>query len=100
MKGQKRGYARMAEIRKHIRFWGRVQGVGFRYKAKYLAQSLGLTGWVKNEWDGSVTMEIQGRSMMIDKMLENLNRDRYIVIDWIDAREIPLEEERGFHVVG
>lgn len=90
----------MAEIRKHIRFWGRVQGVGFRYKAKYLAQSLGLTGWVKNEWDGSVTMEIQGRSMMIDKMLENLNRDRYIVIDWIDAREIPLEEERGFHVVG
>ena len=100
MKGQKRGNARMAEIRKHIRFWGRVQGVGFRYKAKYLAQSLGLTGWVKNEWDGSVTMEIQGRSMMIDKMLENLNRDRYIVIDWIDAKEIPLEDGRGFHVVG
>lgn len=90
----------MAEIRKHIQFSGRVQGVGFRYKAKYLAQSLGLTGWVKNEWDGSVTMEIQGRSMMIEKMLENLNRDRYIVIDWIDGREIPLEEERGFHVVG
>ena len=90
----------MAKIRKHIQFSGRVQGVGFRYKAKYLAQSLGLTGWVKNEWDGSVTMEIQGRSMMIEKMLENLNRDRYIVIDWIDAREIPLEEERGFHVVG
>ena len=90
----------MAKIRKHIQFSGRVQGVGFRYKAKYLAQSLGLTGWVKNEWDGSVTMEIQGRSMMIEKMLENLNRDRYIVIDWIDGREIPLEEERGFHVVG
>ena len=90
----------MAKIRKHIQFSGRVQGGGFRYKAKYLAQSLGLTGWVKNEWDGSVTMEIQGRSMMIEKMLENLNRDRYIVIDWIDAREIPLEEERGFHVVG
>ena len=90
----------MAEIRKHIQFSGRVQGVGFRYKAKYLAQSLGLTGWVKNEWDGSVTMEIQGRSMMIEKMLENLNRDRYIIIDWINAREIPLEEERGFHVVG
>lgn len=90
----------MAEIRKHIQFSGRVQGVGFRYKAKYLAQSLGLTGWVKNEWDGSVTMEIQGRSMMIEKMLENLNSDRYIVIDWIDGREIPLEEERGFHVVG
>ena len=36
----------MAEIRKRIVFHGRVQGVGFRYTAKYLAQSLELTGWV------------------------------------------------------
>ena len=38
----------MAEIRQRIVFHGRVQGVGFRYTAKYLAQSLGLTGWVDN----------------------------------------------------
>ena len=30
----------MAEVRKHIVFHGRVQGVGFRYTAKYLANSL------------------------------------------------------------
>ena len=52
----------MADIRKRIVFHGRVQGVGFRYTAKYLAQSLGLTGWVRNEWDGTVTLEIQGRT--------------------------------------
>ena len=51
----------MAEIRQRIVFHGRVQGVGFRYTAKYLAQSLGLTGWVENEFDGTVVMEIQGR---------------------------------------
>lgn len=50
----------MAEVRKHIVFHGRVQGVGFRYTAKYLARSLELTGWVTNEWDGTVVMEVQG----------------------------------------
>lgn len=53
----------MAEVRKHITFHGRVQGVGFRYTAKYLARSLNLSGWVKNEWDGTVTLEVQGRRL-------------------------------------
>ena len=32
----------MSEVRKHIVFHGRVQGVGFRYTAKYLRQKLGM----------------------------------------------------------
>ena len=32
-------------VRRHYRIYGRVQGVGFRYRAKYAAQSLNLTGW-------------------------------------------------------
>ena len=88
----------MGEIRMEIRFHGRVQGVGFRYRAKYMAQSLGLTGWVRNEWDGSVSMEVQGRSQLIDKLLTGLNQDRYIRIDWLDSEEIPLKQERGFSV--
>ena len=46
-------------IRRQIIFYGRVQGVGFRYKARYMADSLGLTGYVHNEYDGSVKMEVQ-----------------------------------------
>ena len=46
----------MAEVRKRITFHGRVQGVGFRFTAKCMARSLGLAGWVKNEWDGTVLM--------------------------------------------
>ena len=46
--------------RRHYRFYGRVQGVGFRYRAQYTASHLGLTGWVANLWDGSVEMEAQG----------------------------------------
>ena len=48
-------------VRRHMRFTGRVQGVGFRYRAKYAANGMGITGWAKNEWDGSVEMERQIR---------------------------------------
>ncbi|MGC4019481.1 MAG: acylphosphatase [Muricomes sp.] len=88
----------MGEVRKRITFHGRVQGVGFRYTAKYLAQSLGLTGWAKNEWNGTVTMEVQGREPMIHKLLEGLNRGQFICIEWMDTQEIPLREEKGFSV--
>ena len=88
----------MADVRKHITFYGRVQGVGFRYTATYLAQSMDLTGWVRNEWDGTVTMEIQGSEILINKVLVGLNNNRFITIDWVDTKEIPLEEERSFVV--
>ena len=52
-------------VRKHIYFSGRVQGVGFRYRSYYIAQSLGLTGWVTNLWDGRVEMEVQGQPLDI-----------------------------------
>ena len=88
----------MAEVRKRIVFYGRVQGVGFRYTAKRLAQSLGLTGWVKNEYDGTVVMEIQVREPMIYKLMEGLNHNMFITIEWIDTEEIPVEPESCFYV--
>lgn len=82
-----------------IRFYGRVQGVGFRFTAKYAATSLALTGWVKNLDDGSVLMEIQGSPLRIDKLLMKLNRDNYIRIDHIARTRIdPIEGEKSFRV--
>ena len=52
----------MSTIRKHIKFYGSVQGVNFRYTSSTIAKKLGLTGWVRNEYDGSVEMEAQGTS--------------------------------------
>lgn len=86
----------MAEVRKRIIFHGRVQGVGFRYTAKNMARSLGLTGWVKNEWDGTVLMEVQGRELLIHKLLVGLNHNQFIGIEWLDTEEIPPESEIGF----
>lgn len=86
----------MAEVRKRMTFYGRVQGVGFRYTAKHLARSLGLTGWVENQWDGTVLMEVQGREILIHKLMEGLNRNQFISIEWIDIEEIPLGSESSF----
>ena len=84
-------------IRKHIRFWGRVQGVGFRYRAYHAANSVGATGWVRNEYDGSVTMEIQGTEEQIDHVILMIEKGRFVRIENMDARTIPIkEEERGF----
>ena len=86
-------------VRRHICFTGRVQGVGFRYRAKYAANGMGITGWARNEWDGSVEMEVQGTVTQINCMLKMINQSDYIVIDSMQTTDIPLEEhETGFHV--
>ena len=48
----------MKKIKMNVQ--GRVQGVGFRYMTKIVADQLGITGTVKNEEDGSVTIEACG----------------------------------------
>ena len=84
------------KVRKHIFFSGRVQGVGFRYTATYLARALNLTGWVKNLRDGRVEMEVQGRPEAIERLLAQLRNQRYIVITDIEMREIPVIKETRF----
>ena len=83
-------------LRKHILFYGRVQGVGFRFYSVSKARQLGLTGWVRNLYDGSVEMEVQGTEAEIDNLLEFLGKQRYISIDHVETREIPLVEDRDF----
>ena len=89
----------MSIKRRRINFKGRVQGVGFRYRASYAAQNLGLTGWVKNEWDETVTMEVQGEEEKIDKLIERLYNERYIRIDGMGVLSLPVVEgEKMFKI--
>ncbi len=88
-------------VRKHIFFSGRVQGVGFRYSAIYLARPLGLTGWVENLWDGRVEMEVQGDEESIAQFLKELRTQRFIIINDMEIREMePIERERSFRTKG
>jgi len=84
-------------IRKRIRFYGSVQGVGFRYRARHAADMYGCTGWAKNEYDGSVSMEIQGEEEAIDRVIMSIESGTYVRIDNISAETIELDEsERKF----
>ena len=89
----RRGQSMEDKIREEIHFYGRVQAVGFRYKMYHLAEKYGVTGWVQNEYDGSVLAQAQGTQAQIDIVLQALSSDRYIVIDELRRRRIPLEEE-------
>ena len=85
-------------VRKHIFFSGDVQGVGSRYRSFYIAQSLGLAGWVENLWDGRVEMEVQGSEASIREMLDRIQQQRWINVADMEITEIPCEEERGFKI--
>ena len=43
----------------------------------------GVTGWVRNEYDGSVSAELQGLVGEIDQIIQQLKQDRYIDITGI-----------------
>ena len=84
------------KVRKHIWFSGRVQGVGFRFTAQGLARTLGLTGYVKNLYDGRVEMEVQGSEEAIREMLSELRTDSYIRIERTEIRDEPVIPENRF----
>ena len=84
-------------IRKHYWFSGRVQGVGFRYRACYIASSLGVTGWVRNNWDERVEMEAQGTREDLARMVEMLYRQSFIGIEGVEEKVVPVEVESGFY---
>lgn len=53
-----------------IRIHGRVQGIFFRHSASELANYLGLKGFVRNEDDGSLYIEVEGEEKNLHKFLE------------------------------
>jgi len=56
-----------------FRVVGRVQGVGFRWFARDAARREGLSGWVRNEPDGSVEAFAEGDRESLDRFEVRLN---------------------------
>ena len=88
----------MEKHRIHYIFSGDVQGVGFRSAACWKARELGITGWVKNIYDGTVEMEAQGTLAELAALVEGLRHQLFIMVENIQSREIPVIDEEGFHI--
>ena len=86
-------------IRRALTLSGWVQGVGLRWRAQTAANALGATGWVRNNFDGSVSMELQGTESQIDGVLLAIERGTYVRIEDLRVKTLPtLDGETGFHV--
>jgi len=81
--------------RRRYVFAGRVQGVGFRWVARTAAISNSCIGWVRNEYNGTVTMEIQGGNDQINEVIAAIYSSSYIRIEDIDIEYLePVSSEQ------
>ncbi len=78
----------------YIKIKGRVQGIGFRYWAVKTAQELDLSGWVRNEADGSVEILMAGEEEMVDKMILACHRGPMLAR--VDAVDFIVGRRSGF----
>ncbi len=82
----------MRQVRAAVRIRGQVQGVGYRYFSRQVAERHGLTGWVRNLPDGDVESLLEGRESDIRSAIEAFQRGpamarvEEVLIDWQEYR--------------
>ncbi len=96
--GRQEDHVRM--VRRHLRFFGTVQGVGFRWHALHAAGLYGVSGWVRNEWDGSVSIEAQGTERQIEQLILAVECGSFVHVEHMSSELIPpVDGEHSFQVV-
>lgn len=79
------------KIRQAGRAHGRVQGVGFRFFVQTEAKKRGVTGWVKNMDDGTVTMEIQGTPEQLQSLTDRISKGNgFAKVSQLDLENIDV----------
>ena len=86
--------------RLRIIFQGRVQGVGFRARARLIAKRYPISGWVRNEPDGTVMLEAQGTEPDLDSFITELRRQTSGLVEReIQAHVRTEPDEQSFDIV-
>jgi acylphosphatase len=86
-------------IARHVRVTGRVQGVFFRVWARDEAQSLGITGWVRNCGDGSVEAQLEGEQDAVEELIDLIREGPPgAEVDRVEVEEADREGLSGFEV--
>lgn len=86
-------------MRWHIEIEGRVQGVFYRKSTKEKADSLGLSGWVKNEPNGAVTAEAEGDESTLKALVDWCHVGPPAAqVSSVKVTEVELQGDSGFSV--
>jgi acylphosphatase len=89
----------MAEVARHVRVTGRVQGVFYRAWAQRQAPGLGVSGWIRNCADGSVEAHLGGEEHCVARMIERMrNGPSNAVVDEISVEDAPAENLGRFEL--
>jgi len=82
-----------------LKITGKVQGVGFRWHTKQTADTLNVSGFVKNQYDGSVYVEAVGEDFAIEQFTEWCKQGpSWARVDHINLSDLPLFEASGFKI--
>jgi acylphosphatase len=86
-------------VAKSVTVHGMVQGVGFRYATASEAQRLDVTGWVRNEMDGTVSVLVEGTPDAVDAMVEWCRRGpAYARVERVDVEPASPSGARSFAI--
>lgn len=78
---------------------GRVQGVGYRYYAQTAAAKLGISGYARNDEDGSVDVYAVGTEAQLTEFAGMLRTGpKYSDVRSVDRREAAVEKHAGFRI--
>jgi len=86
-------------VRRRAIVHGHVQGVFFRDSVRRLAERLGVSGWVRNNWDGSVEAVLEGDRDRVDSIVGFMREGpRGARVDRVDVADEEPEGLTGFDV--
>ncbi len=92
----------MTTSRRGLRVAGKVQGVGFRWWTKSQAHDLGVSGWVRNDPDGTVEVLLRGEPERVGEMAARLREGpRGAEVASVEPAELPdrVAAAAGFEIV-
>lgn len=87
------------KVRYEFIFKGNVQNIGFRFEIQQRAMYFKLTGWAKNNEDGTVTSQLQGEEDQISETISSLKEIDRITFTIAQKKAIPLQEEHDFKII-
>jgi acylphosphatase len=86
-------------IRRRLRISGQVQGVGFRYSCRRVAESAGVKGWCRNLADGRVEALLEGEADAVEQVVAWCRQGpSHAVVSDVDVVDEPPRGETGFRL--
>lgn len=88
------------KINKSVRVFGKVQGVYYRQSTLWKATELGISGWVRNEPDGTVLAELEGSVSDVSEMIAWMKKGpKMALVEKLEVLDAAVKGYAGFKIL-